>query len=67
MTRSKGNVKKKWCITTEHEPNRLAVNHLADTYEKLFPKSKYKMNLNKEIETDIDFQLWLNKTQGNAK
>ena len=68
LTRSKkGNVKKKWRVTTEYQPNRLAVNHLVDTYEKLFPKSKYKMSLNKKTDTDNDLQLRLNQIQRNTK
>jgi hypothetical protein len=68
FTRSKGNVKKKWLITTTYEPNRLARNHLADTYEKLFPKNKYKMSENKSKEMDIDIQVMFHELQqGNAK
>jgi hypothetical protein len=64
----KGNVKKKWLITTTYEPNRLASNHLVDTYEKLFPKDKYKMSANKSKEMDIDIQVMFhNLQQGNAK
>lgn len=64
----KWNVKKKWLITTTYEPNRLANHHLADTYEKLFPKNKYKVSANKNKEMDIDIQFMLHELQqGNAK
>ena len=64
----KGNVKKKWLITATYEPNRLASNHLADTYEQLFPKNKYKMSENKSKEMGIDIQVMFHELQqGNAK
>jgi hypothetical protein len=64
----KGHVKKKWFITTTYEPNRLASNHLEDTYEKLFPKNKYKMSKNKNKEMDIDIQVMFHELQqGNTK
>jgi hypothetical protein len=64
----KGNVKKKWFITATYEPNRLASNHIADTYEKLFPKNKYKISENKSKEMDIDIPVMFDELQqGNAK
>ena len=63
----KGNVKKKWLITTTYEPNRLASNHLSDTYEKLCPKNKYKMSANKTKEMDIDIVMFHELQQGNSK
>lgn len=64
----KGNVKKKYLITTTYEPNRLASNQLADTYERLFPKNKYKMSENKNKEMDIDIQVMFHELQqGNLK
>jgi hypothetical protein len=45
----------------------LAANHLADAYEKLFARSKYKMSLNKKMEAEIDFQFCLSQSQGEGK
>lgn len=62
----KGNVKKKWLITTTYEPNRLASHHLADTYEKIFPKNKYQVsaNKNKEIGNRSDSHPKTHKSYG---
>ena len=52
---------------TEYEPNRLAINYLEDTYEKLLPKSKYKINSNKKRDRDLEFQFLLNQSQREIK
>lgn len=68
FTRSKRECQKKWFITATYEPNRLASNHIADTYEKLFPKNKYKISENKSKEMDIDIPVMFDELQqGNAK
>ena len=36
--------KKKWQITLSYETNRLSDRHLSETYEKLLPKRKYRIN-----------------------
>ena len=38
-----------------YEPNRLALNHLIETYEELLPRRKCKMN-DKKRENDDRFQ-----------
>jgi len=61
--------KKTWRVTSDYEPNRLVSSTKADTYEKILPKSKYKINLDKNaVEKDIYFQHFLkNQQQKSAK
>jgi len=45
----------------------LATSNLLDTYEKLFPRSKYKMNSSKTVEINIENPYYLKQPQGHAK
>lgn len=60
-------MQKKWHVSCNYGPNRLSTSNLIDSYEKLFPKKKYKISSSKKIETDTDFQFLLKQPRGNSK
>ena len=57
-------MQKKWQVTFSYEVNRLAKNTLLDTYETLFTRHQYKINSSKRIESNIEKQYYLKRSNG---
>jgi len=59
--------KKKWQVTLSYEANRMAKINLSDSYEKLLPKRRYKINVSKEIGAINKQEYCLKKSEGCSK
>ena len=55
-------MQKKRKVSCDYKPNRLANSHLADTYEKLLPRNKYKVRFT--TETNKKSEIEIKQTQG---
>lgn len=54
-------------MSCNYEPNRLAASNLLETYEKLFPRNKYKINASKKAKIDSENRYYLQQQQGSSK
>lgn len=60
-------MQKEWKILCDYEESRLAISYLADTYESLLPRKKYKINPNQKTKEDGDIEVKIKQTQGVSK
>jgi hypothetical protein len=67
LTPRRINAKKKWRVSHNYEPNRLALSHLADAYESLLPRGKYKLKLSKKTKEKGDAEFEPMQEQGVLK
>lgn len=60
-------MEKKWHVSCNYEPNRLADSNLSESYEALLQKNKCKISSGKKIEAGADIQYFKQLQQGNLK